>query len=102
MASLGLSVLPKNWREKAVVVNSKSRANEFRELGTGVYVDDNCPAQLLVVIIDEDGCVFRLEDPAITLLVLRQLGIIPALTGLYLTQHIPPIEEFKSSAPSAN
>ncbi len=60
--------LPKNWKEKSVPVKGTS-AEDFRRWAGkpgAIIFDDFCPGQITVIVIDEDGQVFRINDPALT------------------------------------
>jgi hypothetical protein len=87
----GLEILPKNWRDK-VVVCPDPIAEQFKRWGKErIWVDDNCPSQLSIVIVDEELNVFRLTDPAYTLLILRALKWPDFLVNLYSHQYLPEI-----------
>lgn len=88
---VSLEVLPKNWREKAIVCPD-SVAEQFRRWGKEkIWVDDNCPLQLSIIIVDGELKVFRLTDPAYTLLILRTLKWPDVLVKLYSQQCLPEI-----------
>jgi len=55
--------LPKNWQERAIKL-SDSSAKKFKDLGPGVWIDDDCPLQSSIVVVQEDGEVFRIANPA--------------------------------------
>ena len=87
----GLDVLPRNWRNKATVCPD-SVAEQFRKWGKEtVWVDDSCPLQLSIIIVDGESKVFRLTDLAYTLLILRALKWPNVLVRLYSRQYLPEI-----------
>jgi len=92
----GLEVLPKNWRNKVVVCHALV-AKQFKGWGKGkVWIDDNCPLQPSIVIVDEKLNVFRLTDPADTFLILRALGWSDVLLEIFSQQHLPELSASKT------
>lgn len=87
---IDLSVLPKNWRGKAKPC-PEDVAKEYRKWGPGLMVDDDCPMELSIIIIDEDLRVYRLTDPADTWLILQSLRFSPPIVELYSQTHFPKI-----------
>jgi len=85
-----LSVLPKNWRGKAEPC-PEDAARKYGKWGPGLMVDDDCPMEPSIIIIDEDLKVYRLTDPADTWLILRSLRFSPPIVELYSQTHFPKI-----------
>jgi|GEM_PF-2696732 len=90
MADLG--ILPKNWRDTAVIC-SQHESIEFKKLESGVYFDDDCPMQPRVIIVDKNREVFRLTDPAMIQLVLCSLKAPDDLKRLYSKENLPEKEK---------
>ena len=92
-----LNVLPPNWREKATLC-LEAQADELKKRGKErVWVDDDCPLQLSIMVTDEHRRVFRIIDPAYTLLMLRALRWPDVLVKLYSQQYLPEISRIKRS-----
>ena len=76
------NVLPHDWKTKAVL--SDASASKSRQwLGEGAWVDDDCPMQLSIIVIDQDAKVYHITDPADTLLALQTLNSPAIITDLY-------------------
>lgn len=86
--------LPGNWKEKAKQLFG-TEATYYIELDgpKKIWIDDNCPIQISIVIVDENSQVYRLDDPGITNLILRSSTLPPILTEL----NFPPIHLFSES-----
>jgi len=90
MADIG--ILPKNWKDKAETC-SQFVSMEFKKLGPGVWIDDDCPFQMLIIVVDENREVFRLTDPAIIQLIFRSLKTPDAFQKIYSEQNLPKMGE---------
>jgi len=86
---LDIKILPKNWKEKAKKC-PEIIAEEFRKLGEGVWIDDNCPAQLSIIVVEKNLNVFRLTDPAIIYLVASFSGVHASLIKIYNNFFLSP------------
>jgi hypothetical protein len=98
MADIG--ILPKNWKDTAAIC-SQPESIEFKKLGPGVWIDDDCPMQMLIIVVDENREVFRLTDPATIQLVFCSLKTPEALRKIYSAQNLPKIKEL-THPPSLN
>ena len=83
------NVLPSNWKTKAVLSDA-SASRRWLSLGEGVWVDDDCPAELSIIVI-QGAKVYRITDSADTLLVLQALNFSPVIADLYAKTKIPKI-----------
>ena len=75
MASLDVLRPYPQWRSKAGLV-SNHEADQFLLVwqAPSVFVDDDCPLNLSVIVVDEDSRVFRIIDPELVDQILRDLG----------------------------
>ena len=62
-----LNELPSDWKTTAIKL-CKTAAEKYKFMGVGVWLDDDCPLQLSVIIIDENQDTFRINEPSDELL----------------------------------
>ncbi len=103
MASI--EILPKNWKEKTLIC-SEAETKKLIELGRGVWIDDDCPLNLSVVIIDKDSngqlTAYRVKDQATESLILSSLKISDNLLNIYSCKKLPKMEALAYGPPSLN
>ncbi len=85
--------LPGNWREKAKQLSGATAADYIRWGGPKkIWVDDNCPMQISIVVVDEELRVYRIDDFIITNLVLLSSNLPPISAELHAsTSESPPL-----------
>lgn len=73
--------LPPGWKQQATAL-SESAAGRFRwrpKMRREIILDDDCPLQISVVIIDERGKAFRLNDGELSMRIEKSLNVHPAI-----------------------
>jgi hypothetical protein len=94
--------LPRNWREEAIAL-SESAAEGFRwrpKMRREIILDDDCPVETSVVIIDERGRVFRLKDGELSERIKKSLGR-PAILAASLYS-LPPLPKTQKASFNLN
>jgi hypothetical protein len=84
-----LSCLPGNWRKLATPLSDLDAEWYKRQGPEKVWVDDDCPMSLRIIIVDENNNVFCLDDPAIVLLILRVINFTSEITEMYGMTRVP-------------
>lgn len=92
-------ILPHNWKDKAVSLDDLE-SKRYQFLGNGVWVDDDCPMELSILVIDQSE-VFRITDQMDTLLILKALNFSPVIADLY-SKRIPELGKLEENIVSIN